>query len=280
MFWLKKAVSFWLMPLPLSLLLLVAGLVLLALGRSRPPVGQSSAPPRSRARRCGAGSLVIGTLLLLIFGNVWISEHLLRPLEATYPPIPELKPGAPLPRGLAGCRFVVVLGSGHSDLPDWPATSQLQTAGLGRLIEGLRLLRVLPQARLIVSGPGAPGAPTHASVLARAAESLGVEPSAILRIEHARDTEEEAAAVHRLVGSARVALVTSAFHMRRAARLFAREGVAFVPCPTDFSARPREGVGVGDLLWDTESLGRSTQAVHERLGLTWLTLRSALGGRR
>jgi uncharacterized SAM-binding protein YcdF (DUF218 family) len=264
MFELKKLVSFWLMPLPLTLLLLVGGLLLSRWGRAgRPgPTG-----------RLGGRLLLLATLLLLAFANGWVSERLLRPLEASYPPIPEFAPRDPLPAALADCRFVVVLGSGHTEEAGWPATSQLATAGLGRLIEGLRLLRRLPGARLIVSGPGAPGHVTHASVLARAAESLGVDPAAILEIDTARDTEEEAAAVHRLVGGSRVALVTSAFHLRRAALLFGREGVAFVPCPADFSARPVPSFGWSAIHWDSEALTRSTLAVHERLGLLWLAVR-------
>jgi uncharacterized SAM-binding protein YcdF (DUF218 family) len=269
MFGLKKLISFWLMPLPLSLLLLVVGGMLARLGRAGRP---------GRLGRLGGRLFFLGIAVLLVFGNGRVSERLLRPLEDSYPPVPELTAGAPLPAGLQGCRFVVVLGSGHTDLPGWPATSQLQTAGLARLVEGVRLLRALPGARLIVSGPGAPGYSTHASVLARAAESLGVDPGAILRIETARDTEEEAAEVHRLAGSARVALVTSAFHLRRAAHLFSRAGIDFMPCPADFAARAAPASGWNDLRWDTESLTHSTQAVHERLGLLWLAVRPEFSG--
>jgi uncharacterized SAM-binding protein YcdF (DUF218 family) len=271
MFELKKLVSFWLMPLPLTLLLMVAGLAFTRLGRAGRP---------ERLGRLGSRLLILAALVLVGFANGWVSDRLLRPLEATYPPIPELTPRDPLPAALAGCRYVVVLGSGHSDLAGWPATSQLATSGLGRLIEGVRLLRCLPGSRLIVSGPGAPGASTHASVLARAAASLGVDPASILRIETARDTEEEAAAVHRLVGGSRVALVTSAFHLRRAALLFARAGVDFVPCPADFLARQAPSFDWDALHWDSESLTRSTLAVHERLGLLWLEVRPEFGPRR
>jgi uncharacterized SAM-binding protein YcdF (DUF218 family) len=264
MFEVKKLVSFWLMPFRLSLLLLVAGLVLARLGRTGRP---------GRIGRLGGGLLALAALLLVGFGNAWVSECLLRPLEGTYPPIPELAPFGPRPAGLDGCRYVVVLGSGHTELPGWPATSELATAGLARLIEGIRLVRGIPGARLILSGPGNAGFATHASILARAAQSLGIDPSSILRIETARDTEDEAAAVKRLVGGARVALVTSAFHMRRAALLFARAGVDFVPCPADYSARPAPSSGWTDLLWDSESLTRSTLAVHEWLGLLWLAVR-------
>ncbi len=260
MFWLKKFVSFWLMPLPFCAALLIFGLFL----------------TRSQRRsRLGRGLLVAAAALLVLLSNKAVSNGLLRPLEDRYPAIPEIAAGAPSPAPLAGCGFVVVLGGGHTDMPGKPATSQLSTAALERVTEAVRLLRALPEARLIVSGPGEPGRPTHAAVLAAAAESLGVDPARITQVDTALDTEDESQAVSRIVGGARVALVTSAWHMPRAARLFRRAGVDFVPCPTDFVARENFRPSWVDFSWDSESLERSTQAVHEWLGLAWLRLRGA-----
>jgi uncharacterized SAM-binding protein YcdF (DUF218 family) len=119
-----------------------------------------------------------------------------------------------------------------------------------------------------------PGYPSHAAVLAQAAESLGVDPARITLIDTARDTEDESHAFARLTAGERTALVTSAWHMPRAAVLFRSAGVAIVPCPTDFVARTDTPLSWGDLGWDSESLERSTIAVHEYLGLLWLRLRS------
>lgn len=256
MFWLKKSVSFWLMPLPLCLALIVCGLLL---ARRRP--------------RAGRRILAIGAVLLILFSNKAISNRLLRPLEDRYPAIPEIAAGAPAPDSIAGCRFVVVLGGGHTAMPGKAATSELSASALGRLVEAVRLLRALPETRLIVSGPGEPGRPSHASVLSGAAQSLGIDPSRITLIDTAHDTEDEASAVSKIVGKDRIALVTSAWHMPRAAYLFQKAGVAFVPCPADFAAREGPGAGWIELGWDSESLERSTRAVHERLGLLWLRIR-------
>jgi uncharacterized SAM-binding protein YcdF (DUF218 family) len=158
-------------------------------------------------------------------------------------------------------------------MPGLPATGQLSVSALGRIVEAVRLLRLLPGARLIVSGPAEPGRPSHAAVLARAAESLGVDPGRISLVETALDTEDESLAVARLAGKARIALVTSASHMPRAAALFRRAGVDFAPCPADFVARGNLQLRWSDLAWDSESLERSTLAVHEWVGLLWLRLR-------
>jgi len=256
MFWLKKVVSFWLMPLPLCLALLALSSVLAFLRRKSP---------------FWRAPLLAATLVLFFFANSAVSTWLLRPLEQRYAAIGEMDGRAP--KVLASCVFVVVLGGGHSDTDLLSATNKLAPSSLERIVEGVRILRVLPSAQLIVSGPAAPGNPTHASVLSHAAESLGVAPGRILQIDTARDTEEEAAAVRRMVGNAPVALVTSAGHMPRAAALFRHAGVTAVPCPTDYGARDEPSLNPTRQKWDAESLERSTRAVHERLGLLWLTLR-------
>lgn len=260
LFWLKKTIGYWLMPLPLSLALLALGLILLF----------------TRRQRLARAALLLALLLPVVLGNKLASVALVRPLETRFAAIPEITSGKPLPATLAECRYVAVLGSGNGNTPGLPALSLLSIAGRGRLIEGVRLMRALPNAKLIVCGPGdkdRPDIPTHAVVLARAAMSLGIPEDRIELIDHARDTEEETAAIQRKVGPARVALVTSAFHMPRSMALARHAGLDAVPCPTDYSSHADGTWGLADLLWDIESLDRSTRAVRERLGLLWITLR-------
>ena len=257
LFWLKKSVSFWLMPLPVCLTLLVAGLWLTR---------------RPRRARLGRGLLLVATAMLLLLTNKVVSKALIAPLETRYPAIPELHAGAP-PPALAACRFVVVLGSGHTDTPGLASTQQLSNSALGRLTEGVRLLRALPDARLVVSGPPIGTNPSHATMLARAATALGIAPDSIVYVDNARDTEDESLAVKKLVGDAPVALVTSAWHMPRAVGLFRHAAVNVLPCPADFMGNRNIDFRWEDLTWDSASLDRSTAAVHEDLGLVWNWLR-------
>jgi uncharacterized SAM-binding protein YcdF (DUF218 family) len=259
LFWLKKAVSYWLMPLPFCLAVMLAGAILL----------RTAAP---RRRRIGWNLFVVGAALLLFFSNPFVSQRLARSLESRYAPVPELVSGL-VPPALARCRYVVVLGGGHADNPSLPAASQLSSYSLARITEGVRLLRALPEARLIVTGPGQEGRPTHASLLARTAVGLGIDPGRITRIEQARDTEEESQAVRTLVGDAPVALVSSAWHLPRAVVLFRQARVDVLPCPADFLVKNSIEWSWGGFLWDSASLECSRYVVHERLGLLWLWLR-------
>jgi uncharacterized SAM-binding protein YcdF (DUF218 family) len=258
-FVLKKLLGYFIQPLPFALALLAAGCLLVLVRRA----------PRLRRWLIGAGFL-----WLLLLGNSWIGARLVRPLESQFPPIPELPADTPVPAALAACRFVAVLGSGHADAPGFSANNELSPPALARIVEAVRLLRVLPEARLIVSGPGAPGHATHAAVLSQTAIAFGVAPDRITRIETARDTEDESAELKRLTGTAPVALVTSAVHMPRAMALCRHAGVRVLACPADFLAPPNTMEGLADVFaWDVRALERSSSTVRERIGWLWVWLR-------
>ena len=257
MFLLKKAAGHILTPLPAAMILLLVAVALLAAGR-RPRL----------ARALAALALAV----LAAFSNEAISVAVIAPLEARFPAAPShIGPGG---GPVSGCAFVVVLGGGHSDMESLPPMARLSTSALGRIAEGVRIARALPSARLLVSGPGEAGRPSHAQVLAESAESLGIEPGRITLITEARDTEDEARAVAAIAGDRPVALVTSAWHMPRAMRLFRRAGVNAVACPADFMAKP-DGSPAAFIVWNSECLDRSSFAIHEWLGLLWLRLRGA-----
>jgi uncharacterized SAM-binding protein YcdF (DUF218 family) len=257
--WLKRFVSYWMMPLPLGVALLLAGTVLLF---------------RPRFARLGRALVVAGVLLLAVLGNKTVSRALIRPLETRYAPIPELVAGGALPADLARCRYVFVLGAGNCYTPGAAPTALLSTSALARTVEAVRLLRALPEARLVVSGPqDDDGRASHASVLAAAARSLGVPAERILKIDTARDTEDEANAVRRIVGDAPVAIVTSAAHLPRAMALCRHAGLRAVPCPADYRSHADDPFRFMDLFWELESLERSTWAVRERIGYLWIWLR-------
>lgn len=259
LFWLKKFVSFWLMPLPFCVTAIAVGLVLM----------------RSAKRaRLGRALIVTGLALLILFSNKFVSCWLIRPLETRYPPIPEFTAEGGAPPQLRECRFVVVLGGGNGLGPDTSANNLLSSSALARIVEATRICRVLPDAQLIVSGPGdTTRGPTHAEVLARAAESLGIARSRILKIEDGRDTEEEAQRTRQIAGERPVALVTSAWHLPRAVALCRNAGLNVVPCPSDFTSHANDALYFDNFLWDVQSLERSTLAVRERIGYLWIWLR-------
>jgi uncharacterized SAM-binding protein YcdF (DUF218 family) len=258
LFLLKKFLGYCVMPVPFCLGVLIVGTLLLW---------------NPRRYRLGRALIGFAVVFFLLISNGLVSRWLVWPIETRYPPIPDFAADATLPPNLAACRYVVVLGGGNGNTPGESALDELSPSARARITEAVRLLRLLPEARLIVSGPADETRVTHATFLERSAISLGVDAARITRIEHARDTEDESLAVKRRVADAPVALVTSAWHMPRAVALFRAAGVDVVPCPTDFTAHSDGQFYWRNTLWDVESIERSTVAIRERIGYLWVWLR-------
>jgi len=265
-FWLKKAVTYFLLPLQFSLTLMLLGGVLVWL---------------TRHKVLGRLCLTSGLLLLFTFSFKPVGRALLSPLETRYAPIPELAVGDALSPELAECRAIVVFAGGAANTPRLPATLRLSEVGLPRLVEGVRLARLLPEATLILTGPArdkdAPESETAAATLARAAEALGIEPRRMRLLTTARDTEGEVAALAALYGPetppSRLALVSSAAHMPRIMAYAEKAGLHALPCPAGFAIRPDAKFRWNEYTADISGLAHSTGGVYERLGLLWARLR-------
>lgn len=258
LFWLKKVISYWLMPLPFCTVLLIAGIVLLRW------------PARARLAR---GLLIGGLALLIVFSNAFVSRALIRPLETRYPAIPSLHAGQPPPPALAACRYVAVPGAGNGQSPDTSAINLLSSSALSRIVEAVRILKALPEAKLILCGPKASDQPSHAAVLGRAAEELGIAADRMIYIENIRDTEDEMGAVKKVAGGAPVAIATSGWHMPRTMALARNAGIAAVACPTELKSHAGDHFYFTNVLWDVGSLERSTVAIREHIGYLWIWLR-------
>src|SRR5512135_2724245 len=127
---LKRTLELAISPLGIMTLLLVAGVVLTLSGRHL---------------RQGRRLLMSGALLYLVFTFSPLAEILTRSLEKPFEPM-LVPPGEPKID-----RIVVLSGYGESH-PAFPVTSNLSGETVGRLTEGIRLYRLLPGSKLIVSG--------------------------------------------------------------------------------------------------------------------------------
>ena len=130
--------------------------------------------------------------------------------------------------------------------------------------------------RLIFTGgwwPTQPNLPPEGDLLRQRAISLGLPSDSVFTTSKVRNTADEAKAVEAMLpkGST-VMLVTSAFHMPRAQRLFQRQGLSVLPFPVDFQAT---GAWAGNpwrnplnLLPTAEGLLSSSRAIREAIGRT------------
>ena len=143
-----------------------------------------------------------------------------------------------------------------------------------RFLAGLDLYRAGKAPRLLFTGgasPFRPGQPPEGERYLREAQQLGIPYAAMASTPPVVNTAEEAAAIAQLLPArAPILLVTSAFHMRRAQRLFERQGLEVQPFPVDFQAR---GAWAGPLWRDptqwlpsARALDESSRALRELLG--------------
>jgi uncharacterized SAM-binding protein YcdF (DUF218 family) len=142
------------------------------------------------------------------------------------------------------------------------------------LVEGIRLLKLLPNARLLVSGASRDKAIAPVAWGYRdAALALGVAPDQIVVLDTPVDTGGEAKAVKSWVvaqganslSSSRLILVTSASHIPRAMRHFESAGLHPLAAPTHYLAS--RGTGLGYWVPSAENLKKSERAWYELLGL-------------
>ncbi|MCH0693833.1 envelope biogenesis factor ElyC [Escherichia coli] len=249
LFTLKKVIGNMLLPLPLMLLIIGAGLALLWF---------------SRFQKTGKIFISIGWLALLLLSLQPVADRLLRPIESNYPTW----------NNSQKVDYIVVLGGGYTWNPLWAPSSNLINNSLPRLNEGIRLWRENPGAKLIFTGGVAKtNTVSAAEVGARVAQSLGVPREQIITLDFPKDTEEEAAAVKQTIGNAPFLLVTSASHLPRAMIFFQQEGLNPLPAPAnqltiDSPLNPWERA-IPSPVW----LMHSDRAGYETLGRIWQWLK-------
>jgi len=207
-----------------------------------------------------------------LFSTGPVANRLLEPLESMYPAFSADMIDA------GKIAYIVVLGGGHVSDPRWPVTSQISEAGLGRVVEGVRLYRALPNTTLLFSGWGGDDPVSTAEVAAEVAKILGAAVEAITTVPQPRDTAEEARFIKEIVEDRPFVLVTSASHMPRSMALFQKQGMQPIPAPAQPLVKNREAIKVspGSFFPSPGNLDKSARAIHEYLGIVWGKLRGLI----
>jgi uncharacterized SAM-binding protein YcdF (DUF218 family) len=248
MFFLKKLISAVLYPVPLCLLLLLVGVVMLWIGKTK---------------TWGRRMTTVGLVLLLLFSFEVIPHGAVRTLEDDYPVF------APSHHPDVAVQWVVVLSGGIRDEPSLPPNDQLTVFALARLVEGIRVLAHYPEARLLVTGKGYFSTLPEAVAMQQTALLLGVDSTRIRLEDQSIDTAEQAVNVRAIVGGDPFVLVTSAVHMPRAMALFEKQGLTPLPAPAPHLIRPNARTHLGSFFPSSGNLYLLKLAWHEYLGLLW-----------
>lgn len=262
MFILKKIISDFLCPLPSSLLLSFLGLYLLWF---------------TTKQKVGKILVSVGLVILTLFSYRGIADKLLRPLERQYDTF-EIKNSLAVSEteNASAIKFVVVLGGGHTSDPELPLLSQINTNPLVRLIEGIRIYRKYPGAKLLLSGGGAFDPVSEAEVMARVTREMGVPESDLVLESKSKDTRDEALFIKPIVGNEPFALVTTASHIPRSMALFKKLGMNPIPAPIGHSVKDEQGLSHYSFFPSTGNLRKTELVIHEYIGMAWAKLRGQM----
>ena len=205
-----------------------------------------------RRRRFAAAAAA----LLFVASLPIVSNALIAQLEYRYPRID----AAQCPSAEA----ILVLGGIVSSVSRSPNMPTQWNDSIDRFESGVELFRLHKAPILLFTSSGDPSF-NEGELLRRAAIDHGVPNEAIRLTPGAATTTATEALALQQMEFKRVILVTSAFHMPRACRLFRRAGIEVVPFPTDYQSEPFS-FRLDRWFPNADALRRTELALHELYG--------------
>jgi uncharacterized SAM-binding protein YcdF (DUF218 family) len=245
----RQALPLLFMPLFISIALVILGLVL--------------------RRRWVSG---LGITLLWLTSTPLLSSRLMRATELGAHRMPE--------EAAPDADAIVVLSTGRVVAPGPDRITEWTDAD--RFFSGVELYRARKAPLLVFTGArsaGAPSALSEGEVLSQYANELGVPAGSIRVSGSVTNTEDEAREVAAMLRSEsrahRVLLVTSAFHMVRARRLFEGAGFIVTPFPVDFRQPEGSRFDLTSLFPNAAAAGQTQLSLRELYGRLYYRLRGA-----
>jgi uncharacterized SAM-binding protein YcdF (DUF218 family) len=234
---LSKVLPFFLMPLGVATALVLAGIVL------------------RRRLLCLAGILVLWVAAMPV-----ASDPFMRMIEGQAVRMAT--------EDMPGADAIVVLSGGRVTAPGDPPVSEWNDPD--RFFGGIALFKAGKAPLLVFTdgwSPWQPDMPSQGRAMQEYALDMGVRPENLRVTDRVVNTAAEAGAVAGMLPpSARVLLVTSAYHMARAKKEFEQAGLGVVPYPVDFQVSQGKRWAVMDFLPRAGALQNTERGIKEILG--------------
>ncbi|MEA2098581.1 MAG: ElyC/SanA/YdcF family protein [Campylobacterota bacterium] len=163
-------------------------------------------------------------------------------------------------------KYIHVLGHGHNTDITQPLSSNISSAGVKRVIEGVILHKQIDGSKLIFTGYEGSTNISNAQMNANLALALGVEAQNMIINPKPKDTAQEAEFTKSILDKKPFILVTSASHMARSMKLFESLGLNPIAAPTNFYKKEFRGFLIAP---NVGSFNISRVAMHEYLGILW-----------
>jgi len=211
---------------------------------------------------------IIGIYLLSIEP---IKDIIVQPLEKKYPPITNVQ--------LDKVDCYVILGGGIYDNSPKnlsSLTGSPSKAALFRVVEGVRLYKKYPKKIIITGGIVYGGEKSEGSVYKELMLDLGVSSSDIIIEDKSRTTEENAELTKKIMigkGYKKIALITSATHMKRSRYIFEKYGIDVMPTPIGYLSRYKKHYKIDSYFPNADNFVDIRSAIWEYIGLIFYKIR-------
>jgi uncharacterized SAM-binding protein YcdF (DUF218 family) len=171
----------------------------------------------------------------------------------------------------------IVVLSGMLSLHEMDGKEYVEWGDPDRFFGGIALMKARKGTNLIFTGakmPWGKSRRTEGAVLTDYTADYGIPYDHIFVSSLVTNTANEAVAVKKMALGNKIILVTSAFHMPRAQRLFENEGLEVVPYPVDFKSLTTDSLTFMDYLPNGQSLAKTELGLRELMGRLyyWLKL--------
>ena len=164
----------------------------------------------------------------------------------------------------------IVVLSGMLEINEVGDSTYIEWGDPDRFFGGVALFKAGKAQRLVFTGGKMPwnkAKKTEGEVLKEYAISNSIPSENILVTKGVENTADEAVAVKELISpSKRIILVTSAYHMYRAERLFEKQGFRVIPYKVDYKTAGKSAINVMDFLPSAGNLEMTETGIREIIG--------------
>jgi uncharacterized SAM-binding protein YcdF (DUF218 family) len=164
----------------------------------------------------------------------------------------------------------IIVLSGMLEINEVEDSTYVEWGDPDRFFGGIALIKAGKAKKLIFTGGKMPWdnvKKSEGEILKEYAISSGIQAENIFVTKDVENTADEAKAVKELLSSSKtIILVTSAFHMNRAKKLFEQQGFKVIPYKVDYKSANKKKMLIMDFLPNSESLKLSEIGFREIIG--------------
>ena len=209
----------------------------------------------------------VGLMTLLILSLPIVSGQLIKLLEKSYTHTTANE--------IASADTVIVLSGMLKPIRKNSVIHYEFSDAVDRIFAGINLLKAGKAQKIILTrgkSPWSIGVP-EGEFLAEFVQSQGIDPNRILLTEIVQNTNDEAKAISKILPkNSEVILVTSAFHMPRAKKVFQNQNLKVVPFAVDFRSSTKK-IDILDFLPQANAFKDSNFYFREIIGRAYYSLR-------